>query len=217
MARSRVPRPPVKRRYQDVADPAGIGLLASPVRQDIVDTLAALDGEADVATVAGELGRAADGLYYHFELLADAGLITRVDADGDARRYRIGTRPGTALRLAYEPGGECAEAVQAVVARQLQAAGRDFRAAVARNGVRTRGPDRELWAGRSRGWLDEAGLREANELLERLQALLQGPRQPGQDQLFSLSFVMAPTPGRPKRRGRPESDEPDDAASQRRG
>lgn len=199
MARSQAPHPA---RFLDVADTAGINLLASPVRQDIVDTLACLGGEADVAAVAGELGRAADGLYYHFELLADAGLLTRIDADGAPRRYRIGHRRGTALRLAYTSGSKDGEAVQAVVARMLQASVRDFRTALARKGVKTQGPNRELWAGRARGWLDDEGLREANQLLDRLQGLLQGPRQPGKDRLFSLSFVLAPTPDRPRRRSR---------------
>lgn len=215
MAGSRSPRQSRKVRYLDVSDPDGIRLLASPVRQDIADTLACLGGEADVATVASELGRSADGLYYHFELLAEAGLLTRTDG-GDARRYRIGARRGMALRLAYEPGTQSADAAQAVVARLLQAAGRDFDVAVAREGVQTQGPERELWAGRSRGWLDDAGLREANQLIERLQGLLQGPRQPGQDRLFSLSFVMAPATGQPRRRGRRKPDDADAPATQRR-
>lgn len=207
MARSRRPAPSRPTRYQDVADPAHIALLASPVRQDIVDTLVALGGEADVAAVARELGRPADGLYYHFERLADAGLLQRRDEAGDARRYRVGTRRGTALRLVYGKRAENGEAVQQVVAKLLQSAGRDFRAALADPKVRTTGEARELWAGRSRGWLDQEGLREANALLGRLLELLQGPRQPGQDQLFSLSFVLAPKPRKPARRGRPADED----------
>ncbi|MCM2355156.1 MAG: helix-turn-helix domain-containing protein [Arenimonas sp.] len=191
-------------RYHDVSDPGHVALLASPVRQDIVDTLVALGGEADVAAVAAELGRPADGLYYHFDRLADAGLLQRRDKAGEPRRYRIGTRRGMALRLSYGKRGENSEAVQQVVAKLLQSAGRDFRAALASPKVRTEGEARELWAGRARGWLDEEGLREANALLGRLLELLQGPRQPGQDQLFSLSFVLAPKPGKPARRAKGE-------------
>lgn len=201
MARPRPTRQPAP-RFRDVSDPAAVALLASPVRQDIVDTLSAMGGEADVATVAAELGRPADGLYYHFDRLCDAGLLTRLEAPAGARRYRIGEQPGTTLRLAYGAQGATGEAVQAVVGRLLQAAGRDFRSALARPGTRMDGPARELWAGRARGWLDEDGLREANDLLDRLQALLKGPRKPGQDHLVSLSFVLAPIPGEPLRRGR---------------
>ncbi|ODS64746.1 MAG: hypothetical protein ABS41_01685 [Arenimonas sp. SCN 70-307] len=201
MARPRPPRVPTP-RIRDVSDPAAVALLASPARQDIVDTLASLGGEADVAAVAAELGRPADGLYYHFDRLCKAGLLTRLEAPAGARRYRIGDTPGTTLRLRYGRHEGAGEAVQAVVGRLLQAAGRDFRAALARPDTRTDGPARELWAGRARGWLDEDGLREANALLERLQALLKGPRKPGQDHLVSLSFVLAPIAGEPLRRGR---------------
>lgn len=201
MAPPHPPRAPAT-RFRDVSDPTALALLASPVRQDIVDTLSSLGGEADVATVAAELGRPADGLYYHFDRLAEAGLLTRREDCSGTRRYRIGEAPGTTLRLVYGRQEGAGEAVQAVVGRLLQAAGRDFRGALARPDTRTAGPGRELWAGRTRGWLDEEGLREANALLERLQALLRGPRKPGRDHLVSLSFVLAPLRGEPLRRGR---------------
>lgn len=171
-----------------------IALLANPVRQDLVDTLLALGGEASVATVAAELGRAADGLYYHFDLLADAGILHRqLDAQG-VRCYRLGGagKPGRALRLDYGKDAASTAAVGRVVDGLISAAQRDFHAALPRPGTVTDGPARDLWAGRSRGWVNARQLAEANRLLQRLQDLLQGPRRPGQDNLVSLSFVLAP-------------------------
>ena len=50
-----------------------IALLASPARQEIVDTIEALGGEAAVAELAAQLGRSSDGLYYHLRHLVRGG------------------------------------------------------------------------------------------------------------------------------------------------
>lgn len=60
---------------REVRDPAQVRLLSSPVRQEMVDTLAALGGEAGVANLADQLGRPADGLYYHLRALVLGGLV----------------------------------------------------------------------------------------------------------------------------------------------
>ena len=200
MAPSRKSPPAARgRRHQPVRGAEQIALLASPVRQDLVDTLEALGGEADVAAVATQLGRPADGLYYHFDLLAKAGLLQRVDTDG-ARRYRIGQGRGAPLKLDYGSDAESREAVGRVVDKLLQAARRDFHAALDDPGTVKEGPERELWAGRNKGWVNRRDLAEANRLLSRLQQLLQGPRRPGRDRLLSLSFVIAPLPAASGRR-----------------
>lgn len=202
MTPSRKSRP--ARAIQDVRDAAQIALLASPVRQDIVDTLESLGGEADVSAVAAELGRPADGLYYHFELLAEAGLLRRVDGTA-ARRYRSGRGRGAKLRLAYRADAGSSTAVARVVDKLLLSAKRDFNAALAEPDTVVEGARRELWAGRSKGWVDGRGLSEINRLLNRLQQLLQGPRRAGCDQLVGLSFVLAPLPAKPGRREQPSA------------
>lgn len=201
MAPSRKSPPVRAKAYQRVSGSEQIALLASPVRQDLVDTLEALGGEADVAAVAAQMGRPADGLYYHFDLLAKAGLLQRVEGAGNARRYRLGKGRGAPLKLDYGKDAESGEAVGRVVDRLLQAARRDFRAALQDPAVVKDGPERELWAGRNKGWVNARDLAEANRLLSRLQQLLQGPRRAGRDQLVSLSFVLAPLPAKPGRRG----------------
>ncbi|TNJ35018.1 winged helix-turn-helix domain-containing protein [Arenimonas terrae] len=198
-SRKSPPAPVRARRHQVVRGAEQITLLASPVRQDLVDTLEALGGEADVAAVATQLGRPADGLYYHFDLLAKAGLLQRVDTDG-ARRYRIGQGRGAPLKLDYGSDAESREAVGRVVDKLLQAARRDFHAALDEPGTVKEGPERELWAGRNKGWVHARDLAEANRLLTRLQQLLQGPRRVGRDRLVSLSFVLAPLPAAAGRR-----------------
>src|SRR5687768_8664088 len=90
-----------------ISDPAQIRLLSSPVRQEIVDTLSAFGGEASVAALAEQLGRPADGLYYHLRALVRGALVLEVtgwEATSDAtassaramRRYALPTTPGQA-------------------------------------------------------------------------------------------------------------------------
>lgn len=186
-------------RHQAVRDPEQIARLESPVRQDIVDTLEALGGEADIATVADQMGRAADGLYYHFDVMTRAGLLRRVDTGG-ARRYRIGTKNGaTKLLLHYGEGEAGRAAIGRVVDRALQTARRDFHAALADAAVTAEGPQRQLWAGRTQGWVDRTALAQINRHLAAIQALLHGPRRAGHDRLVSVSFVLAPVRRRARR------------------
>lgn len=185
-----------------IADPAQIRLLSSPVRQEVVDTLAALGGEASVAVLAEQLGRPADGLYYHLRALVRGGLVREVDAtSGDERRYGLAGEGDAPLRLAYDvgPHGNVKE-VGGFARGLLQIAGRDFDEALRTEGVAVDGPRRELWASRNKGWLGPDDLAEVNALLERLSVLTSQPRAPGRERLMSCAFVLAPVNPRPKRR-----------------
>lgn len=189
--------------HRAIAEPAAIEVLASPVRQELVDTLFALGGEASTAALAEALGHHADGLYYHLRLLCDAGLIEELrPAEGKERSFRLAGDGLTPLRLAYRPGAEGnAEALGTYVGALLKVAGRDFEQAVAVADAVVEGPHRQLWASRNKGWLSGSDLAETNALLERLCALLSQTRSPERDTLMTLAFVMAPALARAKRRG----------------
>lgn len=180
-----------------------VGALASPVRQEIVDTLEALGGEAPVATLAAQLGRPSDGLYYHLRLLVRAGLLEELADDGDGRRYRTAGRRGARLRLQYLPGATPnARAVESVAAGMLRIARRDFGAAIRREETAVKGPGRTLWASRTKGWVGPAELEAVNGLLEKLIELLRRGPSPARRQLLSLTWVVAPVVARAARRGR---------------
>ena len=183
-----------------IEDAGEIDLLASPTRIEIVDTLEALGGAVSVDELAAQLGRRADGLYYHLRQLADGGLIEeRAAADG--RRYRTRTRAGDRLRLSYRPGATAnATAVNRVTASVLRVAARDFRRALADPESVVDGPQRELWAARGKGWVGAAELAEINRLLTRLMDLLQRPRTARDGKLVALSWVLAPLDAKPARR-----------------
>lgn len=188
-------------RPRPVRDPARIRLLSSAVRQEIVDTLAALGGEAGAADLAGHLGRPADGLYYHLRALVRGGLVEEVPGEGAERRFRLAGEGSTPFRLVYDlgPGGNVPE-LRAFARGLLQVAGRDFERALDAGNAAVIGPARELWASRNKGWLGPTDIVEVNALLERLSALTSQPKAPGRDRLVSLAFVLAPVDARPKRR-----------------
>lgn len=184
-----------------IRDPAQLRLLSSGVRQEMVDTLAALGGEAGVASLAEQVGRPADGLYYHLRALVAGGLVEELPTDGGERRFRL-VGDGGPLRLSYDlgPNGNAAE-LRAFARGLLQIADRDFEAALGRSDTVVAGPARTLWASRNKGWLTAADVVEVNALLVRLGELTSQPKADGREQLVSFAFVLAPTEARAKRRG----------------
>jgi DNA-binding transcriptional ArsR family regulator len=185
-----------------LADPDQIRVLSSAIRQELVDTLAALGGEADVGALAEQLGRPADGLYYHLRLLVRHGLIEETGQPGrKERRYRLAGEGSAPLRLAYRAGphGNLA-AVGAFARSLLQIAGQDFEQALEMSGTALGGPRRDLWAARDKGWVSPNDLQEINALIERISELVSQPSAPGRARLMTFAFVLAPVDPRPKRR-----------------
>lgn len=195
-----------KREGGVVEHPREVELLASPIRQEIVDTLEALGGTAPVAALAAQLGRPADGLYYHLRLLAAGGLLEELPADAEGRRYRTRAagRRKRHMQLRYRPGTTAnARAVARVAAGMLRIAGRDFEAGMGDADAVVAGPRRQLWAARTKGWVGPAEIEEINRLLARLGELLRQPRDARRTRLLSLTWVLAPNPARPARRDDP--------------
>jgi DNA-binding transcriptional ArsR family regulator len=195
-----------RRAFRTIEDPRAIAVLAYPVRQELLDTIEACGGEAAVSELAEQLGRPADGLYYHLRLLARAGLIAEVAGrsanNRRERRYRIAVPGRGTLALAYHPERKPhARAVRTVVAGMLRIARRDFDEAIADPAVVVDGPRRELWAARGKGWLTDAELAELNALISRAMALLEAPRTPARRRLVSLCYVLAPVAAASSRRG----------------
>ena len=85
------------RRKQEISSPRQILVLASPVRQDILDTVAAA-GPCSVADLARLLGMPADGLYYHIRSLSLAGLLKLTSAKGKRGRGEARLPPERAGR-----------------------------------------------------------------------------------------------------------------------
>lgn len=180
--------------------------LASPVRQEIVDTLQSL-GRASIAELARRLGRPADGLYYHVRALVAVGLVVdagpRAAGRGEERVYRT-FAPGRPLRLRYRPDHRpSAAALRRLVGSMVRAARRDFDVGLSLPGAAVQGKRRALWAGRNTGWLSPAELERCNELLAELGELLSRGPSRERPRMFALTYVLAPADPRAPRRGRP--------------
>jgi hypothetical protein len=179
-----------------VTQPRAIQLLASPLRQRIVD-LVALEGPQTVAGLSRALRRPADRLYYHVKQLVSAGLLlsTRNGVSGDSRGVRFDV-PGRPLFLHYAPGSAAnRRAVIGVANGILRAAQRDFRRTFA-PGIEANGPRRRLWTGRVEGHLAPADVEQLNALLTRaLELVLVSPRRRSPHALpHQLTWVSSPRP-----------------------
>lgn len=183
-------------RYSEISSPAQLRALSSTVRQEIVDTLQAL-GSASVAELAAHLDRAADSLYYHVRALLKAGLLVQLPEQRQRGRHRevvyAMPKPGLPMALVYGASRvDGSESLRELVAGMLRTSQREFDAAIADPDCVVEGPLRELWAGRTKGWLSPQELERCNALLNELSGLLSSLRTPSRDRLFSLQFLLAP-------------------------
>lgn len=189
--------------YRAISDPRLITVLATPIRQEIVDTLAALGTDASAADLALQLGRHADGLYYHLKVLCKAKLVLERQTPGvEERRYCLAGDASRPLRLAYRTADEGhVTALRKFAHGLMQVAEKDFSEALEMPGIELEAPVRQLWAARSKGWLSHDDLTEVNTLLERLCELISQTRTDERNQLLSCTFTLAPHIVLPKRRG----------------
>lgn len=188
---------PIRRRnttYTPIDRPAQLRALASPLRQELLDVLESI-GPCGIAELAAPLGRTADALYFHVRRLQKVGLVVEVERRRvDRHTVAIYDVPGRPLRIDRTKARPAD--LQAVVAGILRLAMRDHRRGLTDPATVTTGQARNHWGGRARGWLDARQLAKANDLLERLVALLRSGRPGRGREPIALSWVLASTPAR---------------------
>jgi DNA-binding transcriptional ArsR family regulator len=172
--------------------PAAIRLLASPLRQAMMDAVAA-EGPLSVAELSRRLRRPADRLYYHVKRLAAVGLLVDSNGDGSRSETRFDV-PGRPMYIRYLPHSSAnRRAVVRVVEGMLRAARRDF-ARGFRAGVAGEGPHRRLWASRVEGTLTSGEIARLNRLLSAALALVLAARRRGAPTACAhqLTWVSSP-------------------------
>ncbi|MBB6244149.1 helix-turn-helix domain-containing protein [Rhodanobacter sp. MP1X3] len=183
-----------------VEDVDQIAMLASPTRMEIVMTLEALASPTTVAELAAEMGRPADGLYYHLRALVSSGLLEEHTEAGD-QRFQSTTPRGQRVRLRYKLGESGnAKAVRRVAAGMLRMAERDFIRASNQHDTIVEGPRRELWVARLKGWVSATDVAEINRLLVSLAKILDRPRPARARKLIALTWLLAPLDVKPAKR-----------------
>lgn len=186
-----------------IESPEQLRLLESSVRQDILDAVDA-SGPMSVPELARELGRPADGLYYHVGLLVDGGLLRRVGTRETRRRdAALYGLPASTLRVRYPlEDPERMERVRRMASSMARRAERGFADGSRLPWAVAEGVGRNLWAGRLKGWLSPEELREVNALLGGLAEIFDRARRGQGSRLVSLTWILAPEEDRPVRRDR---------------
>ncbi|HEY5096302.1 MAG TPA: helix-turn-helix domain-containing protein [Candidatus Eremiobacteraceae bacterium] len=178
-----------------------LAALASGVRQEIVDVLPRL-GTVSVAELAAALGRPPDALYYHVRALLRVGLIVRTGFAQKGRRQESAYRAvAPQLELRLDPRSPAREkAASAIVSSMMRMGIRDYGRSIRRADVVASGPDRDLWALRTTGWLTPANVAKVARSIQRLLTSVSQPKGPGQ--LYGLTLVFAPLHQRGRERKR---------------
>lgn len=176
-------------------------VIASPVRQELLDVLARV-GDASLAELGALLGRPADGLYYHVGLLERAGLVKpaghRVRGGRREARFKAIARQFT---VRYEPASRRhMQAMNGIVGAMLRLGIRDSRRAIASGTTRFHGPERDLWALRTIGSLRSPQLRQVNRAIGALAKT--ATRHDSRGRLYAVTVLLTPLDHRANRTGR---------------
>ncbi len=178
---------------QEIRDPEQIAVLASGIRQNIVDYAEAL-GPCSVADLARALGRAADSLYYHVRILLRAELLVERGTRGEGREAEalvdVAARP---LAIRYDDENDNnLDAVRDLSAAMLRLAQRDFSRGLAAPDVRLHGPRRQVWTGRHVGRLTRDELAAVNAHVEAIGRIFLSSYQRRDGHLQTFTFSSAP-------------------------
>lgn len=177
----------------EIRDVRQIRLLASPVRQAIIDALES-SGPGSVAELGTILGYAPDALYHHLRKLLRGGLITvQRQSGGRSKRCAVFALKAMGTRLHYEPSNpQNRRAISAVAATMLRDASRAFAKAMKDRPV-VKGRRRDLWVGRRMAWLSQPELEQFNRRLHEIVRLME-KATPGRrrTKLYALTFALSP-------------------------
>lgn len=189
-----------------ISRPEQIRVLASPLRQEIADTLGAA-GPSSAAELGELLGRPADALYYHLRLLRDAELIREESREMEnGRTEAVYSLPTARLMLRHQKGNdEAVDAITKAISAALRLADRDFGAALREGRAVLNGARRNTAGGRVTGWLEADELEELHEHLDRIKQLMERSKRTRKGKLYAVTFLTNPLPARPARRKRNET------------
>jgi DNA-binding transcriptional ArsR family regulator len=202
-------RPPPRRPVYRIREATQLDALVSPVRQEIVDSLQLL-GPCSIATLAEDLGRAPDSLYYHVRKLEQVGLVVQrvLSRKGPVRPGRADVLydvPGDRVLIDRQPqSAEETETLLGLVGAVLRMAERDLRAAFSAGvAVYRRSTRRNAWGGRCKGWLTQVELAEVREHLDAVMKIVTRGKKRRGSSLHAVSFVLTPfVPSRRSAAGR---------------
>jgi predicted ArsR family transcriptional regulator len=189
-----------KPRTYWILRPDQIRAVSSPIRQEIVDRLAAL-GPAGARELARSLGRMPTSVYHHLTQLVRVGLVKTVRRDGDRGRPgllyatvapRMRLARAARLRRNWKPLARAGSSA----AKQ---AGRAYAEGFDARHWAIEGTGRNHWFFRVVATPSRARLKRINALLDRLAELAwTSDRRPGPP--ITIAWFLAPLASRPAAR-----------------
>jgi DNA-binding transcriptional ArsR family regulator len=170
--------------------------LASPIRQEIISAMGALQ-PCTIAELGEHLGRLPVSLYYHVHKLEEVGLISQVQSppksSGGQAQYQVRSH---CIRLEPDRTQDANRAaLRKVGTAILRHAIRLNDAAVDEKLAREKLKRRHLLSQRTLR-LDGPGLQRLNAKLLELHDLLDQLEQPMSEEFFTLTVHLAPNPSR---------------------
>lgn len=185
MKRPRIPPKRTARTYW-IERRDQLETLCSPLRQDIVDTLAQM-GPASVADLAERLGRQPESLYYHVRSLLDVELLLE---DGERalprHKEKLYTTPGRTMRIRYRRSN------LHLHLRSLRATLRLGQRDLARFEPPAGGNLTLPRGGRVTGWVSESERAQITEHLMAVVRILTVARPRRDRSLHALTWIQAP-------------------------
>ena len=170
-----------------------VELLASPLRQRMIGVVAS-EGPCSAREIASELGLPPSALYYHLRKLTAAGLLVSAGMRRATRRPEELFRSlGRSMQVRYDVRDTGLRApIARAVGAALRLAERDFKRGARLAEARNSGPQRNLAASRTSGWLSRSDLAGVNRRLAEIETILErGRRGPGR-RLQALTVLLAP-------------------------
>jgi hypothetical protein len=176
-----------------IRDAKQVAALKAASRQELMDVLASM-GTVSIPQLAVALGKPADSLYYHIRILQRVGLVQAEGShESGGRTERLYRAVSSYLRLDYVPGKKGnAKGIAPIVDSMLRLTSRDFKQAFHEEKVVVDGPQRELWANRSTGWLTREQIAEINRHIAAMLRITVASPPKDEKRLFALTMVLTP-------------------------
>lgn len=191
MSKKQVKNPPP--RALVVADPAHVRLLASNVRDAILQTVVN-QRQASIREIGEQIGARPASLYRHIDALVAAGLIrksgTRKTTKRDATLYEA---EGDVIHLRRDLADPVSvAALQRVVEARARHAGRGTARAMGSVSAVTRGAGQDTKMLDLIGWLDPDQLALLNAHLDSIAELFRGAARREDTKLLAITAMLRP-------------------------
>ena len=177
-----------------IDDPKQLKELTSPVRQVILNALAASPQPLTMRELADDINRPADGLYYHVRSLVRSGLVLEQTAHTEqGRTIAAYQAAGRRFRIKYNFAmRHFKKLMKSIVAAAGRLAHRDFERALELEDVRAHSADRNLHMARLEGWLTRKQLEAVNRKIEEINEIVTTSVPSPRAERCSLFIALSP-------------------------